>query len=114
MAPRTLTDDEGRQIGAAIAQTREQIGWTRQRLATTAGTTVTNIHRMERGSRGGFSLSMLFTLVDAMGCSWREVLGPEPSSDGGQSTDWEAGFRAGVSEAHAAVSSVRRGHGMDP
>lgn len=114
MAPRTLTDEEGRQVGMAITRTREQRGWSAEHLARVAGTTTTNIYRMERGERGGFSLSMLFTLVAAMECSWSEVLGPEPGSDGDQSTEWEAGFRAGVGEAHAAVSSVMRGRGLDP
>ena len=114
MAPRTLSDGEAQQIGAALKATRERIGWTPPELAERAGTTTTNIHRMERGERGGFSLSMLFALVAAMDCSWREVLGAEPGSDGDHSTEWEAGFRAGLGEAHAAISSVMRGKGLDP
>jgi transcriptional regulator with XRE-family HTH domain len=103
LAPRTLTDDETQQIGDAIRQTRERRGLTRKELAERVGTTNTNIHRMEGGERGGVSLAMLFLLCEALDCSWREVLGPEPGSDGSHSTDWEAGFRAGIGEAHAMV-----------
>lgn len=114
MAPRTLSDEDAQRIGAAIMRTRERLGWGRRELADNAGTTVTNIHRMEGGERGGMSIAMVFTLVGVMGVSWREVLGAEPGTDGTHSTDWEAGFRAGVGEAHAAVSGIMRGKGMNP
>jgi transcriptional regulator with XRE-family HTH domain len=114
VAPRTLTREEGQQIASAITRTREQRGWSRRELAEHAGTTLTNVHRMEGGHRGGMSISMVFTLVQALECSWREVLGAEPGSDGDHSTDYEAGFRAGVGESHGALSDLMKRRGLEP
>src|SRR5882672_10578091 len=114
MALRKLTEKQAEQVGAAITRTRELRGWGRPELARRAGTTQTNIHRMEHGVRGGLSISMVFTLAETLECSWRDVLGPEPGSDGSHSTDWEAGFRAGLGEAHAALSRVIAERGAQP
>lgn len=108
MAPRNLSGDKMKIIGATIARTRELRGMTRPELARAMGSTTTNIHRMERGDKGGVSLSMLFSIAEALQCSWREVLGPEPGSDGDHSVEWEAGRRAGIGESHEALDKLMR------
>lgn len=112
MAPRTLSDEEARRIGTALKNAREQLGWSRQELADRAGTSNTNIHRMEGGGRGGLSLSMVFKMVEVMGCSWRDVLGPEPGTDGAEPVEYWSGYRAGISDGHAALSDLMRKQGI--
>lgn len=103
MARGAPTPEQRAQIGTHLRATRELRGVTQKDLNRAIGGQAVN--QIEQG-RAAPSMSLLFGLVEALGCTWSEVLGPEPSSDGGRSADWEAGYRAGIGEAHAALSRL--------
>jgi len=105
MAHRNATEEQKAQVGVALRATRESRGITQKDLNRAIGSQAVN--QIEMG-KTGVSLALLFTLAEALGCTWGEILGPEPNSDGGRSADWEAGYRAGIGEAHAALSRLLR------
>src|SRR5262245_51433813 len=106
MAPRSLPAKYGAQVSAGLRATREARGLNRSQLDRLAGVNGL-VHQVEKRATG-MSVATLFALVEALGCTWGEVLGPEPGLGGERRTaDWEAGFRAGLGEAHAAVARVR-------
>jgi len=105
MAHRDPTPGQKAQVAAALRATREKRGLSQKELNAIVGSHVVN---QIESRRSGMSMSTLFAVVEALGCTWGEVLGPEPNSDGGRSADWEAGYRAGIGEAHAALSRLMR------
>lgn len=106
MAARKLTDEQRREMGVRIKAQRHRAGLTRPELARKAGWSHESISAAELGNYGT-SLPAIMDLIVALGCTWNDVLGP-PAGGSGADADYEAGYRAGVGDAVAAVRALRR------
>jgi transcriptional regulator with XRE-family HTH domain len=107
VAPRKPPDEVTRAISRALKTTREKRGLTAAELARRAGVTANAILHVEH-AKSAPSLAVVFELVDALGCSWSDVLGPLPHAADGDG-DYQAGYRAGVGDASAAVRELLDG-----
>lgn len=115
MPPRKVTTEEHAQIVAALRATRERRGLSiaavDRLIAAAQGRGDSGaVRQIETGSSSP-SVALLFDLARALDCSWTDLLGPPPSSNGDAEPEWEAGRRAGVGDSIAALRGLLDGEG---
>lgn len=108
MAHGKLTEAQLGQLGAALKRTRERRGLTGAGLDRLAGVADGVTSQVERG-KSGMSLAVVFALAETLDCSWNELLGPPPGSNG-EDPDWRAGYRAGVGDSIGALRDLADRH----
>lgn len=80
------------EIAGAIVERREELGQTQKQLATKAGTHQSVIARLEDADYGGYSVSMLCRIADALDCRLSVTFKPRQisvSGEGASSQSWK-------------------------